>query len=135
MHEDLKTLSSYESPTGPKYANGKRIGIGEVSSLARRSPKSSESVKSVIDKNDESGLEDNETLDDVAPTLFGYGDIDFDDCSITEVIKFLQKFAKSPDVSRLNMAFTKHITNALIKAREEKLQLETYIPRKLQDGW
>ena len=33
------------------------------------------------------------------------------------------------------MAFTKHITNALIKAREEKLKLETSIPRKLEDGW
>src|SRR5664279_5113397 len=135
MHEDLKTLSSYESPTGPRYANAKRIGIGEVSTLGRWSPKSSESVKSVMDKNVESGLEDNETLDDVAPTIFGYNDLDFYDCNITEVIKFLQKIAKSPDVSRLNMAFTKHITDALIKAREEKLQLETSIPRKLQDGW
>ena len=33
------------------------------------------------------------------------------------------------------MVFTKHITNALIKAREEKLKLETSIPRKLEDGW
>ena len=33
------------------------------------------------------------------------------------------------------MACTKHITNALIKAREEKLKLEASIPRKLGDGW
>ena len=33
------------------------------------------------------------------------------------------------------MDFTIHITEAHIKAREEKLQLETSIPRKLQDGW
>ena len=33
------------------------------------------------------------------------------------------------------MAFTEHITNALIKAREEKLRLEVYILRKLEDGW
>ena len=33
------------------------------------------------------------------------------------------------------MAFTEHVTNALIKAREEKLRLETSIPRKLEDGW
>src|SRR5664279_3130676 len=107
VHEDLKTLSSHESPTGPKLANGNKNGIGEVSTLAIRSPKSSESVKSVIDKNDESGLEDGKTLDDDAPTLFGYNDLDFDDCHITEVIKFLQKIAKSSDVSKLNMAFTK----------------------------
>ena len=35
----------------------------------------------------------------------------------------------------MNIAFTKHITDALIKAREEKLQIETSIPRKIQDGW
>src|SRR3954462_4756519 len=28
-----------------------------------------------------------------------------------------------------------HITNALIKAREEKLKLEVSIPRKIEDGW
>ena len=33
------------------------------------------------------------------------------------------------------MAFTEHVTNALIKAREEKLRLEVSIPRKLEDGW
>ena len=43
--------------------------------------------------------------------------------------------AKAPDASKLNIAFTKHITDALIKAREEKLQLEKSIPRKLQDSW
>ena len=51
------------------------------------------------------------------------------------MIKFLQRMAKDPHTSRLNMAFTKHITNALIKAREEKLRLEVSIPRKLEDGW
>jgi len=33
------------------------------------------------------------------------------------------------------MAFTKHITNALIQVREEKLKREVSIPRKLEDGW
>ena len=33
------------------------------------------------------------------------------------------------------MAFTKHITDALIKTREERLQLEVSIPRKLEDNW
>ena len=45
----------------------------------------------------------------------------FDNCNLTEVIKFLQKLAKSLDASKLNIAFTKHITDALIKAREESL--------------
>ena len=33
------------------------------------------------------------------------------------------------------MAFTKHITNALMQVREEKLKHEASIPRKLEDGW
>ena len=69
------------------------------------------------------------------PSLFKDDDIDFDNCNLTEVIKFLQKIAKAPDASKLNIAFTKHIIGALIKAREEKLQLENSIPRKLQDSW
>src|SRR3954471_116913 len=40
-----------------------------------------------------------------------------------------------PHTSTLNLAFTEHITNALIKAREEKLRVEASIPRKLYDGW
>ena len=43
--------------------------------------------------------------------------------------------AKDPHTSSLNIAFTELITNALIKAREEKLKLEVSIPRKLEDGW
>src|ERR1041385_2110118 len=43
--------------------------------------------------------------------------------------------SRDTPTSTLNLAFTEHITNALIKAREEKLKLETSIPRKLEDGW
>ena len=42
---------------------------------------------------------------------------------------------KTLHTSSLNTVFTKHITNARIKAREEKLKLEVSIPRKLEDGW
>ena len=76
-----------------------------------------------------------QTTNDDPLSLFNDDEIDFDNCNLTEVIKFLQKIAQSPDASKLNIAFTKHIIDALIKAREEKLQLETSIPRKLQDGW
>src|SRR3954470_6130477 len=48
---------------------------------------------------------------------------------------FLQRMAKDPHTSSLNIAFTEHITNALIKTREEKLKLEVSIPRKLEDSW
>ena len=66
---------------------------------------------------------------------FFFRELDFDNCSLSEVITFLQRMAKDPHTSTLNIAFTEHITNALIKAREEKLKLETSIPRKLEDGW
>ena len=75
-----------------------------------------------------------QTIDD-PHNLFKDDDIDFDNYNLTKVINFLQKIAKAPDVSKLNIAFAKHITYALIKPREEKLQLGTSIPRKLQDGW
>src|SRR3954463_7506730 len=48
---------------------------------------------------------------------------------------FLQRMAKDPHTITLNIAFTEHITNALIKAREDKLRIEASIPRKLDDGW
>ena len=35
----------------------------------------------------------------------------------------------------MNLAFTTHITNALMQVREEKLKLKASIPRKLEDGW
>ena len=42
--------------------------------------------------------------------------------------------AKDPNASKMNIAFTKHITNALTEAKEERLKLEASILRKLQDG-
>ena len=63
---------------------------------------------------------------------FFFRELDFDNCSLFEVIKFLQRMAKDPHTSSLNIAFTENITNALIKDREEKLKLEVSIPRKLE---
>jgi hypothetical protein len=64
-----------------------------------------------------------------------FNDFDFDGCNISEVILFLQNLAFTPNASSLNVAFTKHITNALIKIRDEKLKQKTSIPKKLEDGW
>jgi hypothetical protein len=47
----------------------------------------------------------------------------------------LQKLALTPNISSLNVAFTKHITNALMKVRDEKLKQKASIPKKLEDGW
>src|SRR4051812_36838364 len=74
-------------------------------------------------------------MGDNRPFTFDEDDFDFDVCNVTEVIKFLQNLAETPDTSEINVAFTKHITNAIMQIREEKLKLEASIPKKLEDGW
>ncbi|KAK1648726.1 hypothetical protein QYE76_066531 [Lolium multiflorum] len=132
----ITTKSNVDSShvAAPPTINGKIIGVGNVSTpSAKRTklPEIAKTAETACDKTAEifSNLEDND------PIAVAHNDLDFDDCHISEVIKFLQKLAKSPNASVINLAFTKHITNALIKAREEKLKLETSIPRKLEDGW
>jgi hypothetical protein len=46
-----------------------------------------------------------------------FNDFHVECCNISEVIFFLQKLALSPNASSINVAFTNHITNALIKIR------------------
>src|ERR1041385_6771963 len=75
------------------------------------------------------------SLKDTTTTLLGSSDLDFDNCTLSEVIRFLHEMSRDPHTSTLNLAFTEHITNALIKAREEKLRVEASIPIKLEDGW
>ena len=106
--EDIQTLSTQctPSPNGP--INGDAMII--------------ETTKQV-------------NLKDTTTTLLDSSDLDFDNCTLTEVIDFLHKMSRDPRTSTLNLAFTEHITNALIKAREEKLRVEASIPRKLEDGW
>jgi hypothetical protein len=64
-----------------------------------------------------------------------FNDFDVDGCNISEVILFLQNLALSPNARSLNIAFTNHITSALMKIREEKLKQKASIPKKLEDGW
>ncbi|KAK1610464.1 hypothetical protein QYE76_034137 [Lolium multiflorum] len=118
----------------PPTINVKIIGVGNVSTpSAKRAklPETAKTAKTACDKTAEFffNVGDNDSI------AVGHNDLDFDDCHISEVIKFLQKLAKSPNASAINLAFTKQITNALIKAREDKLKLETSIPQKLEDGW
>jgi hypothetical protein len=61
-----------------------------------------------------------------------FNDFDVDGCNIYEVILFLQKLALSPNASSMNVAFTKHITNALMQIREEKLKQKASIPKKVR---
>jgi hypothetical protein len=73
------------------------------------------------------------SMGDNSSTIFN--DFDVDGCDIFEVISFLQKLARSPDASSMNVAFTKYITNALMQIREDKLKQKVSIPKKLEDGW
>src|SRR3954468_15942994 len=57
-------------------------------------------------------------------------DFDIDGCNISEVIMFFQKLVRSPDASDMHVAFTKHITYALVKIKEEKLKHKASTPRK-----
>src|SRR3954464_12328228 len=73
--------------------------------------------------------------EDITTSLVDRSDLDFDNCTLPEVIGFLHKMCRDPHTSTLNLALTEHITNALIKVREEKIRLEASIPRKLEDSW
>ncbi|KAK1613235.1 hypothetical protein QYE76_036908 [Lolium multiflorum] len=118
----------------PPTINNKRIGVSNVStSNAKREklPETAKTAETACDK----AAEIFSNIGDDDPIALDYNGLNFDDCHISEVIKFLQKLAKSPNASAINLAFTQHITNALIKAREEKLEREASIPKKLEDGW
>src|SRR3954467_2053252 len=74
-------------------------------------------------------------MGDNCPFTFDENDFDFDGCNFTEVIKFLQRLAETPNASEINVAFTKHITNAIMQIREEKLKHDASIPKNLEYGW
>src|SRR4051812_25060514 len=118
--EDLKTFSTHHIPSPP---NRPINGDANTSTLGQDHPLNLETTKEKM------------SLDDITPTLINGSELYFDNCSLFEVIKFLQRMEKDPHTSSLNISFTEHITNALMKAREEKLKLEVSIPRKLEDGW
>src|SRR4051794_25660594 len=53
---------------------------------------------------------------------------------LLKLLSFYKSFLKLPILVK-NVAFIKHITNAIMQIREEKLKLEASIPKKLEDGW
>ena len=87
------------------------------------------------DKNDKSGFGEVKTLNSDVPTTLDYKDFNYDNFSLVECISLLQSMINSPNAYEQNKAFTKHIVEAMIKAHEEKLELEVSIPRKLHDEW
>jgi hypothetical protein len=75
------------------------------------------------------------SMGDDGSTTFDSNYFDVDGCNISEVILFLQKLSRSPNASSMNMAFTKHITNALMQIREDKLKQKNSITIKLEASW
>src|SRR3954467_1801418 len=115
--EDTQTFSTQQTPSPIGHINGDAI----TSTIEEETPMNIESFKQV-------------SLDDTTIT-FDSSDIDFDSCTLLEVISLLHKMFRDPHTSTHNLAFTERITNAFIKARDEKLRIEASIPRKLDDGW
>jgi hypothetical protein len=104
------------------------IGVEKIPTPCAKLPKTTETFCNKSAKK-------NWSMGDNGSTTFDSNDFDVDGYNISEVILFLQKLAKSPNASSMNMAFTKHITNALMQIREDKLKQKVAIPRKLEDGW
>jgi hypothetical protein len=114
----------------PLTTNGKTQSVGKVPTTYRKVQKP---TKTVPDK----CAEIFRSMGDNCPFTFDNNDFDFDfdGCNVTEVIKFLQRLAETPNASEINVAFTKHITNAIMQIREEKLKHKASIPRRLEDSW
>jgi hypothetical protein len=102
------------------------IGVEKIPTPCAKKPKTTKSFST-------KSAEIFRSMEDNSSTYFN--DFDVDGCNISEVIKLLQKLALSPNASSMNVAFTKHITNVLMKIREEKLKQMVSIPKKLEDGW
>jgi hypothetical protein len=105
----ITTTSNAEvsNASKPPTFNDKIIGIGKFPTPSAKLPKTTGTFSN-------KSAEIFQNMGDNGPTTFDYNDFDLDDCNISEVIMFLQKLARSPNASAMNMAFTKHITNALM---------------------
>src|SRR3954468_10889551 len=116
--EDVQTISTHHIPSPPGPING-------------------DATTSTIDEETSMNIDafKQMRLNDITTSLIDSSDLDIDNCTLPEVISFLHEMSTDPHTSTLNLAFTEHITNALIKVREEKLRVEASIPRKLEDDW
>ena len=92
--------ASNSSVNKPPTINGKIVGVGNVSTSIAKCHKLPDNSETVLDKDAEisSNKEDNNSI------TFDNNDFDFDGCNISEVIKFFQKLARSPNASAINMS-------------------------------
>ena len=90
-NDDIKMLNDQESSTAPKYASGKIIGVGEISTIPKKNPKFSVNIETVVDKNAKNSFDNMDSLGDNDPVIFYDNDLYFDNSNLTEVIKFFTK--------------------------------------------
>ena len=109
-------------------------GTGEESTLVRRRHNISKG-ENLVEKMDKSGFEEVKTWTSDVHTLLDYKGFNFDSCSLIDCISLLQSMINSPHAYEQNKAFTKHIVDAMMKAFEEKLELDVSISKKLHDEW
>ncbi len=132
--EDLQMIGFYSIDSLFSKFEIDNKGTREDSTLARRRPDNSEG-ENLVEKIDKSGFEEVKTLTSDVPTLLDYKDFNYDNFCLIDCISLLQSMINSPHAYEQNKAFTKHIVDAMMKALEEKLELEISIPRKLHDEW
>jgi hypothetical protein len=102
------------------------IGVHKIPTPCAKVPKTAEFFSN-------KSAEIFQSMGDNSSTTFN--DFYVDGCNISEIILFLQKLARCPNASSMNVDFTKHITNALMQIREDKLKQKVSIPKKLEDCW
>ena len=98
-NENVKTLSTSELPTGPNHTSNKKIKIGEGPTSVEKGSKSLNDTKVTPEKS----AENFRVVRNDTPISFDDNEFDFDSCNLTEVIKFLQKLAQTPNASEINM--------------------------------
>src|SRR3954468_2837412 len=103
--EDVQTISTHHTPSPPGPINGDAT----TSTIDEETSMNIDAFKQV-------------SLNDITTSLIDSSDLYFHKCTLPEVIGFLHKMSRDPHTSTLNLAFTEHITNALIKVREDKLR-------------
>src|SRR3954467_11451137 len=92
--EDIQPLSTQctPSPIGP--INGDAM----TSTVEEEIPMTIEATKQV-------------SLKETTSTLLDSSDLDFYNCTLSEIIRFLHMMSRDPHTSTLNLSFTEHITN------------------------
>ena len=62
--------------------------------MPKKNPKLSVNTETIVDKNAEISFDNMDSLGDNAPVIFDDNDLDFDNCNLTEVIKFYKSLLK-----------------------------------------